>query len=909
MALDHKKKIELNIFGMTCAMCATTIEKSLLNLDGVVDAQVNLGNESVAIEYDFLKIRYTDLDKAVKDAGYQIINEKVVLKIGGMTCASCVKTIENSLLRLDGIIEVNVNLAGEKAFVIYNPNIVTQADIKRTIEATGYQFLGVEGEETEDFEKITREKDLKVKRNQIIVGFATGILLMILMYVPINLPFPVAYLMLFISTPTFIYISHPIFTAAYRSLKNKNLNMDVMYSMGIGVAFGASVLATFNFILSSKFLFYETAIFLATFLTMGRYLEAKAKGKTSEAIKKLIGLQPKTAGVLKPKNIDIEILYFRDCPNYNKSAEQVKDALKNLNISVPVKLTEVTKENFKDYSFYGSPTILVNKRDIEGKINKLFGCRVYNYNNRNFVYPPKDMLISKLLSIFEEQEISIEKVALNDILIVKPGEKIPVDGEVIDGESYVDESMITGESISPLKEKGDKVVGGTINKNGVIRFIATKIGRDTMLSQIIKLIEEAQSSKPPIQRVADKAVNYFIPTVLIIAVFSFVVWYLILDNSFLFALTNLISILVIACPCALGLATPTAVTVGVGRGAELGVLIKNGEALERSEKLTTIIFDKTGTLTKGKPEVTDIIGIGIENRILLKFTASVEKNSKHPLAEAIVKKSVESGIELLSSENFNTFGGKGVIAKVEGKEILIGNRILLKEKNISLPEVVEKNIFQLENEGKTVMLIAFNNSVAGMIAITDTLKETTKDAIKEFKEMKFNIFMITGDNIRTAKAIAKQAGIENVLAEVLPQDKANEVKRLQEKGEVIAFVGDGINDAPALAQADVGIAIGSGTDVAIETGDIVLIKDDLMDAVAAVQLSKKVMSRIRQNIFWAFAYNTALIPVAAGILYPFFGITFRPELAGLAMAMSSVTVVSLSLMLKKYVPPVKKIIV
>ena len=907
MALDHRKKIELKISGMTCAMCAATIEKSLLNLDGVVDAQVNLGNESVAIEYDFLKIRYADLNKAVKDAGYQIINEKVVLKIGGMTCASCVKTIENSLLRLDGIIEVNVNLAGEKAFVIYNPNIVTQNEIKRTIEETGYQFLGVEGEETEDFEKVTREKDLKEKRNRIIVGFTTGILLMVFMYVPINLSFPMAYLMLFISTPTFIYISHPIFAAAYRSLKNKNLNMDVMYSMGIGVAFGASVLATFEFLLSSKFLFYETAIFLATFLTMGRYLEAKAKGKTSEAIKKLIGLQPKTAGVLKPNNIDIEILYFRDCPNYNKSAEQVKDALKKLNISAPVKLTEVTKENFKDYSFCGSPTILVNKRDIEGKINKLFGCRVYNYNNRNFVYPPKDMLVSKLLSIFEEQEISIEKVALNDILIVKPGDKIPVDGEVIDGESYVDESMITGESISPLKEKGDKVVGGTINKNGVIRFIATKIGRDTMLSQIIKLIEEAQSSKPPIQRVADKAVNYFIPTVLIIAIFSFVVWYLILDSSFLFALTNLISILVIACPCALGLATPTAVTVGVGRGAELGVLIKNGEALERSEKLTTIIFDKTGTLTKGKPEVTDIIGIGIEDRTLLKLTASVERNSKHPLAEAIVKKSLESGIELLSSENFNTFGGKGVIAKVEGKEILIGNRILLKEKNISLPEVVEKNIFQLENEGKTVMLIAFNNSVAGMIAITDTLKETTKDAIKEFKEMKFNIFMITGDNIRTAKAIAKQAGIENVLAEVLPQDKANEVKRLQEKGEVIAFVGDGINDAPALAQADVGIAIGSGTDIAIEAGDIVLIKDDLMDAVAAVQLSKKVMSRIRQNIFWAFAYNTALIPVAAGILYPFFGITFRPEFAGLAMAMSSVTVVSLSLMLKKYVPPVKKI--
>jgi len=907
MALDHRKKIELKISGMTCAMCAATIEKSLLNLDGVVDAQVNLGNESVAIEYDFLKIKFTDLDKAIRNAGYQIINEKTAFKIGGMTCASCVETIENSLLRLDGIVEVNIDLAGERVLVIYNPNIVTQADIKRTIEETGYQFLGVEGEETENFEKITREKDLKVKRNQIIVGFATGILLMILMYVPINLPFPVAYLMLFISTPTFIYISHPIFTAAYRSLKNKNLNMDVMYSMGIGVAFIASLLATFNFILSSKFLFYETAVFLATFLTMGRYLEARAKGKTSEAIKKLMGLQPKTAGVLKPKNIDIEILYFRDCPNYNKSVEQVKNALKELNISVPLKITEVTKGNFQEYSFYGSPTILVNKRDIEGKVNKLYGCRIYNYNNKNFGYPSKDMLISKLLSLFEEQEISIEKVALNDILIVKPGDKIPVDGEVIDGESYVDESMITGESIPSLKKRDDKVVGGTINKNGVIRFKATKIGKDTMLSQIIKLVEEAQSSKPPIQRIADKAVNYFIPIVLIIALFSFVIWFLILDNSFLFALTNLISVLVIACPCALGLATPTAVTVGVGRGAELGVLIKNGEALERSEKLTTIIFDKTGTLTKGKPEVTDIIGIGIEDGTLLKFTASVEKNSKHPLAEAIVKKAAESEIDLLGSENFNTFRGKGVIAKVEGKEILIGNRILLKEKNISLPEGAEEDIFQLENEGKTVILIAFNNKIAGMIAITDTLKGTTKDAIQAFKDMKFNIFMITGDNIRTANAIAKQVGIENVLAEVLPQDKANEVKKLQEKGEVVAFVGDGINDAPALAQADVGIAIGSGTDVAIETGDIVLIKDNLLDAVAAVQLSKKVISRIKQNIFWAFAYNTALIPVAAGILYPFFGITFRPEFAGLAMAMSSVTVVSLSLMLKKYVPPVKKI--
>ncbi|HCL89842.1 MAG TPA: heavy metal translocating P-type ATPase, partial [Candidatus Atribacteria bacterium] len=375
MALDHRKKIELKISGMTCAMCATTIEKSLINLNGVIDTQVNLGNESVAVEYDFLKLKFTDLGKAIKDAGYQIINEKVVLKIGGMTCATCVKTIENSLQNLDGIVEVNVNLADEKVYVTYNENMVTKADMKSTIEKTGYQFLGIEGEKTEDFEKVTREKDLKEKRNRIIVGFTTGTFLMILMYIPINLPISMAYSMLLISTPAFIYISHPIFSAAYRSLKNKSLNMDVMYSMGIGVAFVASLLATFNFILSSRFLFYETAIFLATFLTMGRYLESRAKGKTSEAIKKLMGLQPKTAGILMPKNIDIEILYFRDCPNYNKSAEQVKDALKKLNISTSIKLIEVTKENFKDYSFYGSPTILLNKRDIEGRVNKLFGCR------------------------------------------------------------------------------------------------------------------------------------------------------------------------------------------------------------------------------------------------------------------------------------------------------------------------------------------------------------------------------------------------------------------------------------------------------------------------------------------------------------------------------------------------------
>ncbi|MFZ2070835.1 MAG: heavy metal translocating P-type ATPase [Halobacteriota archaeon] len=744
--------------------------------------------------------------KAVTDAGYGVINEKVTLKIGGMTCAMCVKTIETAMNRLNGIAGVIVNLGAEKAYVTYNPKMTTVTDMKRAIEEAGYQYLGVEGEEAEDLEAAAREKDLRAKRSRFIVGFAVGIPLMVLMYVPVaGFPFSMAYFMLVVSAPAFIYVSRPIFSAAYRSLKNRNLNMDVMYSMGIGVAFVSSLLGTSG-ILPEDFLFYDTAVILASFLMIGRYLEARAKGRTSEAIKKLVGLQPKTA------------------------------------------------------------TVVRDNREIE---------------------------------------IPIEDVQVEDIVLVKPGEKIPVDGEVVDGESYVDESMITGEPIPVLKRKGDDVVGGTLNKNSVIEFRATKIGKDTVLSQIISLVESAQGSRPPVQRIADKAVSYFIPTVLTIAILSFVAWYLILGNTLLFALTALISVLVIACPCALGLATPTAVTVGIGRGAELGVLIKNGEALEISEKLTTIVFDKTGTLTRGKPEVIDIIGSGIEDRELLRLTASVEKNSQHPLAEAIMRKAQAKGIELEESEAFDTFGGKGVIAKVGRKEVLIGNRILFSDRNISYQKVEEK-IVKLEEEGKTVILIAIDNEIGGIIAIADTLKERTKDAIKEFKKMNRNVVMITGDNARTAHAIAKQIGIENVLAEVLPQDKANEVKKLQEKGEVVAFVGDGINDAPALAQADVGIAIGSGTDVAIESGEIVLIKDDLMDAVASVQLSKKVMSRIKQNLFWAFAYNTALIPVAAGILFPFFGITFKPELAGLAMAMSSVTVVSLSLMLKRYMPPAKK---
>jgi len=814
MVEKNKKKVEIKVSGMSCASCALNVEKSLKNLEGVEEANVNIGTEKATVEYDSGKLKLQELEKAVKKAGYNVVNEKVSLKIGGMSCVMCVKAIEDALGKLDGVSKVTVNLTAEKAYVTYNPQIISIKDMKDAIEDLGYQYLGVEGEENEDLEEELRVKDLQTKRNRMIVGFGFGIPLEILSYIIIHLSisffiFIVSIFLIFIvSIIPFAYVSYPIFSAGFRSLRHRNLDMDVMYSLGIGVAYVASVLGTFSIVLTPNFLFYGTALILAAFLTMGRYLETRAKGRTSTAIKSLMKLQAKTATVL--------------------------------------------------------------------------------HNN-------------------DEMEIPIEDVQINDIVVVKPGEKIPLDGEVVSGKSYVDESAFTGEPIPVLKDSGKSVVGGTINQNGVIRFKAMKIGKDTMLSQIIKLVEEAQGSKPPVQRLADTAVSYFIPTILTIAIVAFIFWYLIFGSTLLFALTVLISILVVACPCALGLATPTAVTVGIGRGAEFGILIKNGETLEISEKLTTMVFDKTGTLTKGKPEVTDISSIGIQDNDLLKFAASVENNSQHPLAEAVVKKAREENIDILKSQNFDTYGGKGVKAIVDENEVIIGNRALFRDRNIIISSDVEKSLSKFENDGKTAVLIGIDHELSGIIAIADTLKETTKDAIEGLKKMNLKVVMITGDNESTAHAIAEQVGIQNVIAEVLPHEKSQEVKRLQEAGEVVAFVGDGINDAPALAQSDVGLAIGSGTDVAIESGEIVLIKDDIMDALAGVQLSRKVMSRIKQNLFWAFAYNVVLIPVAAGVLYPFFGIIFRPEFAGLAMALSSVSVLSLSLLLKGYVPPAKRI--
>ncbi|OPY55075.1 MAG: putative copper-exporting P-type ATPase A [Methanosaeta sp. PtaU1.Bin112] len=815
--MTANKKAELKVAGMVCAACTAAIEKALRNLDGVLSASVNLGTETASVEYNPEKLRLADLEKAIRDAGYDVIDEKVVLKIGGMVCAMCVGALEIALKRLDGVVEVRVNLASEKAYVTFNPRMVSQEDLKNAVVDTGYEFLGREGEDEKAMAELEKEafaRDQADKKRRILIGFAASIFLMALMYLPVHeiVPMQIAMaypnlmglFMLIVSAPVFVYVSRPIFRAALRALGNRNLDMDVMYGMGIGVAYGSSILGTFGIVLTSDFMFYETAVMLASFLTLGRYLEAGAKGRTSEAIKKLIGLVPKRAILLR-----------------------------------------------------------------DGR----------------------------------EVEVSVDEVMVGDLLSVKPGEKIAADGTVSAGESYVDESMITGESIPVFKKQGSRVVGGTINGNGSLQFTATRIGKDTVLAQIISLVEEAQGSRPAVQRIADRAVAYFIPTILTIAFASFVYWYFVSHNTLLFSLTALISVLVVACPCALGLATPTAITVGIGRGAELGILIKSGEALEASDKLNVVAFDKTGTLTVGRPDVTEMAAFGVSEEEMLRLAAGAERPSEHPLAEAVVRKARELNLALEDAEKFEARPGKGVLAWVGSRRVAAGNRMHFWDLGIEIEPKLLERASEYEEEGRTAMLIGLDDRACGVLAISDRPKESAGQAVADLQKMGLSVVMITGDNAKSAAAVAGRLGITDIHSEVLPEDKSQEIKRLQESGRKVAFVGDGINDAPALAQADVGIAIGSGTDVAIEAGEIVLMKDDLLAAVAAIQLSRKVISRIKLNIFWAFAYNLALVPVAAGALYPAFGITFRPELAGLAMALSSVTVVSLSLLLKKYIPP------
>jgi Cu+-exporting ATPase len=813
----EKKRIVLDIAGMHCVTCAQTIEKRLPKVKGIIYATVNFAAEKAIIDYDPGLADQKTVEDAIAEVGYKVVHEKITMKITGMHCATCVQTIEKALNGKEGVYKASVNLAFETAAIEYNPQQINLAEIKKTIRDIGYDVIEPE-EGVEEPEKKEREKDIQTLKYKLIFSAAVNIPVVIFSYwnyLPFTLPIDnyIPIILFLLSTPVHFIVGHSFFLGAYKALRNKNPNMDVLVTLGTSAAYFYSVFVTFTGI---GRLYYTTAVSLMTFLVLGKLLEAIAKGRTSAAIRKLMGLRAKTARVVRDGN---------------------------------------------------------------------------------------------------ELEIAVDEVQVGDTIIVRPGEKIPVDGTIIDGYSGVDEKAITGESIPVEKKLGDEVVGATINKTGVLKFRATKVGKDTVLAQIIRLVEDALGSKAPIQRLVDVVSSYFVPAVLICATAAFLLWYF-LGFGFIFAITVFIAVLIIACPCAMGLATPTAIMVGVGKGAENGILIKSGEALETGHKLQAIVFDKTGTLTKGEPEVIDVISITppIENpstttqkvkalseENLLQLAATAEKNSEHPLGEAIVKRAMKQGIKVVDPEFFNAIPGHGVEVKYNDMEVLLGNRKLMERNNISI-EYLEEKMEALEEEGKTAMLIAVNKKVVGVIGVADTLKKYSAEAVKILQRMGLEVVMITGDNERTAKAIARQVGVSRVLAEVLPRDKADEIKKLQAEGKIVAMVGDGINDAPALAQADIGIALGSGTDVAIETGDIVLVKDDLRDVVTSIQLSRATMNKIKQGLFWAFAYNTALIPVAAGILYPFFAVLLDPIFAAAAMATSSVSVVTNASLLKRFKP-------
>lgn len=815
-------KETLSISGMTCASCANTIEKTVGKLDGVHIANVNFATEKLNVEFEEGRINLQKVKEAVKKAGYNVHEEiadnirEITLPILGMTCASCANTIEKFVKKLDGVNEVSVNFATEKARVVYDSSSTRISAIKDAISKAGYQALEVEAEVQSDVEKERREKEMKTLWNKFLIATVFSIpLLYIAMGHMLGFPMPeiimaemnplnFGLIQLFLTIPI-IVAGYRFYTVGFSRLLKREPNMDSLIAMGTSAAFLYGIYAIYQIAQGNmeyaKDLYFETAGVIISLILLGKYLESVTKGKTSEAIKKLMGLAPKTATVIH-----------------------------------------------------------------DGK----------------------------------EIDIPIEEVEAGDIILVKPGEKIPVDGEVVEGRTAIDESMLTGESIPVEKSIGSKVIGASINKNGTIKFVATKVGKDTALAQIIKLVEDAQGTKAPIAKLADVISGYFVPVVIVIAVLAGVAWYL-SGMSVIFSLTIFIAVLVIACPCALGLATPTAIMVGTGKGAEYGVLIKGGEALETTHKIQTIVFDKTGTITEGKPVVTDIITTGIVSETeLLKLSASAEQGSEHPLGEAIVNGAKEKNLEFLKVNSFEAIPGLGIEVEIQNKKLLLGNKKLMNEKEIVLSLGSESD--RLASEGKTPMYISIDGKLAGIIAVADVVKVSSKRAIEVLHSMGLEVAMITGDNRRTAEAIARQVGIDRVLAEVLPQDKANEVKKLQAEGKKVAMVGDGINDAPALAQADIGIAIGSGTDVAMESADIVLMRSDLMDVPTAILLSKSTMRNIKQNLFWAFGYNVAGIPVAAGLLYLFGGPLLNPIIAAGAMAFSSVSVLTNTLRLKKFKP-------
>jgi len=818
-------KESIKISGMTCAACAKRIEKAVGKLDGVSNASVNFATEKLSVEFDSNSTTIPKIKEAIEKVGYEIIEEAktntVTIPIGGMTCAACAQRIEKALKKTEGVLHASVNFATEKATIEYDSSVTRLSKMKQIIEKTGYQALNIEKGNTVDEDKIRKEKEIRTLWTKFIIATTFGLPLLYLAMVPMLpwLPFsipkflnPMQYPLTYaiaqiILVIPIIIVGYKFYTVGFKALIQKSPNMDSLIAIGTSAAVLYSLYSTYriangDFGVAHQGLYFETAGVIIALILLGKSLEAVSKGKTSEAIKKLMGLAPKTAIVIH-----------------------------------------------------------------DGK----------------------------------EIEVPIDEVEIGDVILVKPGDKIPVDGEVIDGHTSIDESMLTGESMPIDKKSGDKVYAASINKNGMIKFEATKIGGDTTLAQIIKLVEDAQGSKAPIAQMADIVSGYFVPIVVAIAILIFVVW-MIAGQTLVFALTIFISILVIACPCALGLATPTAIMVGTGKGAEYGILIKGGAALETTHKINTIVFDKTGTITEGKPEVTDIITTSdITKNRLLQITASGEKGSEHPLGEAIVRGAEKEKLEFLQVNNFEAIPGHGIEVNIDGISTLIGNRKLMDERNISLGDLTSDSD-RLASEGKTPMYIAMNNKISGIIAVADVVRESSAKAIKKLQSMGIEVVMITGDNRKTAEAIAKQVGIDRVLAEVLPQDKSNEVKKLQAEGKKVAMVGDGINDAPALVQADIGIAIGSGTDVAMESADIVLMRSDLMDVPTAIHLSKSTIRNIKQNLFWAFGYNVAGIPIAAGLLYLFGGPLLNPIFAAAAMSLSSVSVLANALRLKRFKP-------
>ena len=841
MTTQEKQQITLRVDGMTCASCVHHVEEALKEVPGVSQAQVNLATETAMVDYDPEEATAQNLIEAVDDAGYSAVADKLTLNIGGMTFASCVHHVEEALKEVPGVVEASVNLATQQAMVQYLAGIATLDDFRESVTDAGYSVEGIadEGGDEADLERLARTREVKSLARKVMIAGTVGAIVMTVMYIPLETlrltSFQLNFILWTLATPVQFWIGATFYQGAWASLKHRTTNMNTLVAVGTSVAYGYSTVLTFfegyfadahlvhahSVFNHSTGTYFDASAIVISLVLLGRLLEARAKGQTSEAIRKLMGLRPKTARVVRDGN---------------------------------------------------------------------------------------------------EVDIPIDDVVADDILVVRPGEKIAVDGEVVQGTSAVDESMLTGESLPVKKDVGSLVYGATINKTGRFRFRATKVGRDTVLSQIIRMVQEAQGSQAPIQRLVDKVASRFVPAVIGVAIFTFVAWmvWAPVPPELPIAILNFVAVLVIACPCALGLATPTAIMVGMGKGAERGILIRNAEALERAFKIQVVVLDKTGTLTQGKPVVTDVVAVHVAEEELLRLAASAERGSEHPLGEALVEAAKEKGLTLEEVSHFKALPGHGVEAQINGFTEALGNLALMQERDFSL-NGLQARAQELSQQGKTPMFVAMDGEVAGIIAVADTLRPEAQEAVEAMHQLGLEVVMLTGDNRRTAEAIANQVGIDRVLADVLPDQKMDQIRALQEEGKVVAMVGDGINDAPALTRADVGVAIGTGTDIAIAAADVTLMRGDIRGVPEAIALSKATIRTIKQNLFWAFGYNTILIPVAAGLLFVvFFKILHSPVPAGPlryilgdfgflnpvmaagAMALSSVSVVTNSLRLRKF---------